>query len=71
MMFSKYLLFLTQLFDPKVRDYARGKHTLEFTYEFTLDQDIVSFSLMPGYSFEDLQVDTFHWAVMAKKDKKL
>lgn len=62
---------MTQCFDQNVVELAKGQYTCEFTFEFTRDNDQISFALMPPYSFEDLQFDSFVWSMALKNEKTL
>jgi len=48
---------------------AKGKWTLEFTYEFGYDDDQVSFGLMAPYTYDDLTHDSHIWSNLVKKEK--
>ena len=58
-------------FDPRVREMVGGMHSVEFTFEFEEDDDQVSFALMPAYTYEDLQVDSYLWSHSVKKSSDL
>jgi hypothetical protein len=60
-----------QLFDENAKDHAITGYTLEFSFEFVREGDQISFALMPAYSYDDLQYDSFVWSMLLKKEKTL
>jgi Cytosolic carboxypeptidase N-terminal domain len=58
-------------FDPRVRGLVAGMHSVEFSFQFESDDDQVSFALMPAYTYEDLQVDSYLWSHSVKNAPNL
>lgn len=59
------------MFDENTKNLAQTGFTLQFSFEFKRENDQISFALMPAYSYEDLQYDSFVWGMLLKKEKTL
>lgn len=52
--------------DSCVTPFAKNKYTLEFECKPDFEDDVITFSILPPYSYEDLIVDSHTWTLKAK-----